>query len=106
MHRDQRKIASGIWIRTKESKRDWRYGRIRSMSSQYLPLLMCGFLFFGFWFLQAERAELENNMDEQHLTAEDRLQRENVRVGRDKYKTLRDIRKGNTKRRVDQFENL
>ena len=36
----------------------------------------------------------------------DRLHKENVKMGRDKYKTLREIRKGNTKRRVDQFENL
>ncbi|OQV15172.1 Moesin/ezrin/radixin-like protein 1 [Hypsibius exemplaris] len=56
--------------------------------------------------LEDERARLEENADESQLTQEDRLQRENVRVGRDKYKTLRDIRKGNTKRRVDQFENL
>jgi len=36
----------------------------------------------------------------------DQLHKENVKQGRDKYKTLREIRKGNTKRRVDQFENL
>ena len=36
----------------------------------------------------------------------DKIHRENVRQGRDKYKTLREIRKGNTKRRVDQFENM
>ena len=27
-------------------------------------------------------------------------------IGRDKYKTLRDIRRGNTKKRVDEFERL
>ena len=32
--------------------------------------------------------------------------RENVRRGNDKYKTLREVRKGNTKRRIDNFENM
>ena len=31
---------------------------------------------------------------------------QNRKAGRDKYKTLRQIRGGNTKRRVDQFENM
>lgn len=31
---------------------------------------------------------------------------ENRRAGRDKYKTLRQIRSGNTKRRIDQYENM
>lgn len=44
--------------------------------------------------------------DEAKLTRNDMLHQENVRQGRDKYKTLREIRKGNTKRRVDQFENM
>lgn len=44
-----------------------------------------------------------------HLQAEttmDKIHKENVKQGRDKYKTLREVRKGNTKRRVDQFENM
>ena len=36
----------------------------------------------------------------------DKIHKENVKQGRDKYKTLREVRKGNTKRRVDQFENM
>ncbi|RWS13426.1 moesin/ezrin/radixin 1-like protein [Dinothrombium tinctorium] len=44
--------------------------------------------------------------DETKVTKNDILHQENVRQGRDKYKTLREIRKGNTKRRVDQFENM
>lgn len=44
--------------------------------------------------------------DESKLTKNDMLHHENVKQGRDKYKTLREIRKGNTKRRVDQFENM
>ena len=36
----------------------------------------------------------------------DKIHRENVKQRRDKYKTLREVRKGNTKTRVDQFENM
>lgn len=36
----------------------------------------------------------------------DILHNENVKVGRDKYKTLKQIRSGNTKQRVDQFEMM
>lgn len=39
-------------------------------------------------------------------TDEDRMHRENVAQGRDKFKTLREVRKGNTKRRIDTFENM
>ena len=44
--------------------------------------------------------------DETGETTMDRIHKENVKQGRDKYKTLREVRKGNTKRRVDQFENM
>lgn len=50
--------------------------------------------------------ELADSKDESKLTRNDILHQENVKQGRDKYKTLREIRKGNTKRRVDQFENM
>lgn len=50
--------------------------------------------------------DLEMAKDETKITTNDILHQENVRQGRDKYKTLREIRKGNTKRRVDQFENM
>ena len=52
------------------------------------------------------KQDLAANLDESQETTLDKINRENVRQGRDKYKTLREIRKGNTKRRVDQFENL
>lgn len=55
---------------------------------------------------QALKQDLAHSRDETKETAMDRIHRENVRQGRDKYKTLREIRKGNTKRRVDQFENM
>lgn len=50
--------------------------------------------------------ELAMNKDDTKVTANDRLHQENVKMGRDKYKTLREIRKGNTMRRVDYFENM
>ncbi|XP_064117388.1 moesin/ezrin/radixin homolog 1-like [Macrobrachium nipponense] len=49
--------------------------------------------------LAAERKQgSETQMDVIHT--------QNIREGKTKYKTLREVRKGNTKRRVDQFENM
>jgi len=46
--------------------------------------------------------ELETMKDEEQESEEHKLYRENVRLtGRDKYKTLRQVRQGNTKRRID-----
>nr|XP_029733273.1 moesin/ezrin/radixin homolog 1 isoform X2 [Aedes albopictus] len=56
--------------------------------------------------LKALKQDLALSRDDTMETANDKIHRENVRQGRDKYKTLREIRKGNTKRRVDQFENM
>ncbi|XP_067208118.1 moesin/ezrin/radixin homolog 1 isoform X1 [Linepithema humile] len=56
--------------------------------------------------LKALKQDLAQSRDETKETVMDKIHRENVRQGRDKYKTLREIRKGNTKRRVDQFENM
>ena len=39
-------------------------------------------------------------------TTNDKLHQANIKAGRDKYKTLKQIRKGNTKQRIDEFENL
>ncbi|KAF4530264.1 hypothetical protein B566_EDAN007305 [Ephemera danica] len=54
----------------------------------------------------ALKEDLDQTRDKSKETHMDKIHRENVRQGRDKYKTLREIRKGNTKRRVDQFENM
>jgi len=53
-------------------------------------------------------AELEESLAKQRgeETSLGKQHRENVRQGQDKYKTLREVRKGNTKRRIDTFENM
>ena len=52
-------------------------------------------------------AALEEQREAEEETEEDRIYREHMRLtGRDKYKTLREVRKGNTKRRMDMFENM
>lgn len=56
--------------------------------------------------LKALKKDLAQSRDESKETVMDKIHKENVKQGRDKYKTLREIRKGNTKRRVDQFENM
>jgi len=51
-------------------------------------------------------AELAQSKTETGETKLDQLHADNMKQGRDKYKTLKQIRQGNTRQRVDQFENL
>ncbi|XP_066917136.1 radixin-like isoform X2 [Clytia hemisphaerica] len=48
--------------------------------------------------------ELNLARDEGKLSREDLLHEGNLKEGRDKYKTLRQIRQGNTRQRIDEFE--
>ena len=50
--------------------------------------------------------ELAASKVEQQVTYTDMIHRQNVTAGRDKYKTLKQIRQGNTKQRVDMFEAM
>lgn len=59
----------------------------------------------NFQMLKADLGK-ERLEDEAVATKNDELHAENVRQGRDKYKTLKQIRQGNTKRRVDEFESM
>ncbi|KAF5300803.1 hypothetical protein FQR65_LT09106 [Abscondita terminalis] len=52
------------------------------------------------------KQQLEKTRLESAETDMDRIHRENTRKGNNKYKTLNEIRKGNTTRRVDMFENM
>ncbi|XP_039998260.1 radixin isoform X2 [Xiphias gladius] len=56
--------------------------------------------------LQTLSSELAHARDETKKTQNDVLHAENVKAGRDKYKTLRQIRQGNTKQRIDEFESM
>lgn len=55
---------------------------------------------------QTLSSELAEARDDTKKTQNDMLHAENVRAGRDKYKTLRQIRQGNTKQRIDEFESM
>ncbi|NP_001191607.1 ezrin/radixin/moesin [Aplysia californica] len=58
--------------------------------------------------LQEQLRALKEDLDLEKTksTAVDLLHQENQRQGRDKYKTLKQIRQGNTKQRIDEFEAM
>ncbi|XP_049621306.1 ezrin isoform X2 [Suncus etruscus] len=56
--------------------------------------------------LKTLSSELSEARYENKKTHNDIIHNENMRQGRDKYKTLRQIRQGNTKQRIDEFEAM
>ena len=56
--------------------------------------------------LQAIKFELGSLQNSHKITEHDRVHEQNVASGRDKYKTLKLIRQGNTKKRIDEFESM
>jgi hypothetical protein len=56
--------------------------------------------------LQTIKDELVSVQKAHKVTDNDRLHEQNVASGRDKYKTLKLIRQGNTKKRIDEFESM
>ncbi|KAG8522406.1 Ezrin [Galemys pyrenaicus] len=56
--------------------------------------------------LRTLTSELSEARFENKRTHNDIIHNENMRQGRDKYKTLRQIRQGNTKQRIDEFEAM
>ncbi len=61
---------------------------------------------FALLLLQALKDELGSVQNSNKVTDNDRLHQQNVASGRDKYKTLKMIRQGNTKKRIDEFESM
>uniref|UniRef100_A0A4W5QNS8 Moesin b n=1 Tax=Hucho hucho TaxID=62062 RepID=A0A4W5QNS8_9TELE len=56
--------------------------------------------------LKVLSTELASARDDSKNTPNDLIHAENVKAGRDKYRTLRQIRQGNTKQRIDEFESM
>jgi hypothetical protein len=56
--------------------------------------------------LHSLSAQLEQAKDTGKMTQLDILHQQNLAAGRDKFKTLRTIRSGNTKSRITDFEKL
>lgn len=56
--------------------------------------------------LEELRRDLSQVRDPNKQTKEDSIHQDNLKEGRDKYKTLKQIRQGNTKKRIDEFESM
>lgn len=88
-------IEGSTGVRGKASEQSPKESQVRGFHSVCVCIL--------FQFLSTELAEA---VDESKKTPNDLIHAENVKVGRDKYKTLRQIRQGNTKQRIDEFESM
>ena len=56
--------------------------------------------------MQDLRSDLSESQEAGTETAEDVMYKQNLADGRSKFKTLREVRRGNTLRRIDMFENM
>ncbi|ESO87249.1 hypothetical protein LOTGIDRAFT_107438, partial [Lottia gigantea] len=56
--------------------------------------------------LEELKADLADAKEPEKMTKNDELHQENVRQGRDKYKTLKNICKGDVQRRIDEFRSM
>lgn len=72
--------------------------RIKNLFQEFLNM----FLFF---LLKEVKQSLASERVPEEMSTLDKIYNRNISQGNTKYKTLREVRKGNTKRRVDQFEN-
>lgn len=88
----------------------WRFTSFqRNESNAHTPillLLLLILLFHPLPPLQLLSSDLEQTRYEERKTQYDIIYKDNVRAGRDKYKTLRQIRQGQTKQRIDEFEAM
>ena len=63
-------------------------------------------ILWEFFFCLFQQLKDDLKRDESNISSYDRLHLQNQKEGRDKYKTLKQIRQGNTKQRVDEFEAM
>ena len=56
--------------------------------------------------MRSLKEDLSHIRDDTDETTMDRIHKENVKQGHDKYKTRIEVSKGNTKLKIDQFENM
>lgn len=90
-------IEGSTGVRGKASEQSPKESQVRGFHC--VSLCVCVL----FQFLSTE---LSGAVDESKKTPNDLIHAENVKAGRDKYKTLRQIRQGNTKQRIDEFESM
>ena len=76
------------------------------MIGPYIQADHIGNYYLDLFAFQELRSNLEEAKDETKVTVEDKQYQILLDGNRDKFKTLRDIRSGATKRRIDKFENL
>ena len=102
-HEENRITAT---TRDQNMKRKLEVRNISYDSSAHTLIFFDLHMLFALLLLQALKDELGLVQNAHKLTANDHLHEENLVSGRDKYKTLKAIRQGNTKKRIDEFESM